>query len=91
MVFDEAMTEHDCRRIAAALETASSHPLARAFALDAALPEVSSHKVEIGQGVSGVIDGRHWRLGSAAFVGGGAASQAQHGDDVMTQCVPWRR
>ncbi|MGI9236714.1 MAG: heavy metal translocating P-type ATPase [Woeseiaceae bacterium] len=73
MVLDTAMTEYDCRHVAAALETASAHPLARAFAMDAVLPDVSSHHIEVGQGVSGVIDGRHWRLGSAAFVGGGAA------------------
>ncbi len=84
VVFDGTLTEFDCRRIAAALETASAHPLARAFAMDVTLPGVASHRVEIGQGVSGVIDGRPWRLGSAAFVGGVAASQAQPGDDVMS-------
>jgi Cu2+-exporting ATPase len=72
IVLDESMTEQDCRRIAAALETASRHPLARAFAVSGPLPEVSHQHVEIGQGVRGVIAGRHWRLGSARFVGGGA-------------------
>jgi Cu2+-exporting ATPase len=78
------MTEYDCRRIAAALETASTHPLALAFAMDAALPNVSSQEVEIGQGVSGVIDGRLWRIGSAAFVGGGAADVSTQGDATAT-------
>jgi Cu2+-exporting ATPase len=73
MVLDPSMTEQDCRRVAAALETASAHPLARAFAMNVTLPEVTSQHVEVGQGVSGSIDGRHWRLGAAAFVGGGAA------------------
>jgi len=73
MVLNASMTEHDCRRIAAALETASAHPLARAFAMNVTLPEVTSQHVEVGQGVSGSIEGRHWRLGAAAFVGGGAA------------------
>jgi Cu2+-exporting ATPase len=72
MVLDPSMTEQDCRRVAAALETASAHPLARAFAMNVTLPEVTSQHVEVGQGVSGSIDGRHWRLGAAAFVGGGA-------------------
>ncbi len=84
MVFNESMTEYDCRRIAATLETASAHPLALAFAMDAALPNVSSQDVEIGQGVSGVIDGRNWRIGSAAFVGGGTADVSTQGDATAT-------
>lgn len=84
MVLNDAMTEYDCRRIAAALETASAHPLARAFAMDATLPIVAMQKVEVGQGVSGEIDKRHWRLGSADFVGGGAASPAETDGDALT-------
>ena len=74
-VLDENYSEYDCRRIAAALETASSHPLARAFALDDTLPDVTSHHVVVGQGVSGTIEGRDWRLGSAEFVGGGVVAE----------------
>ncbi|MBT8103335.1 MAG: cadmium-translocating P-type ATPase [Gammaproteobacteria bacterium] len=84
VVLDPAMTEHDCRLIAAALETASAHPLARAFTMAAALPEVTRQHVETGQGVSGTIAGRHWRLGSAAFVGGGAAVDADVPDSATT-------
>jgi Cu2+-exporting ATPase len=71
-VLDNTWTEYDCRQIAAALETASAHPLAEAFAMSGTLPEVGEHQVEVGQGVSGIIDGRLWRLGNAQFVGGGA-------------------
>ncbi len=74
-VLDADYSERDCRRIAAALETASSHPLARAFALDDALPAVTDPAVEIGRGVRGQIDGRAWRLGSADFAGGGMSSE----------------
>jgi len=84
MVLNESETEFDCRRIAAALETASAHPLARAFAMDATLPEVSAQEMEVGKGVSGVIDGRHWRLGSATFVGGGAANAPQDVGDIAS-------
>ena len=84
MVLNASMTEHDCRRIAAALETASAHPLARAFAMNVALPEVASQRVEVGQGVSGSIEGRHWRLGAAAFVGGGAADGTNSQNSVAT-------
>jgi len=84
MVLDPSWTEQDCRLIAAALETASAHPLARAFAMSAPLPAVSAQHVEVGQGVSGSVDGRHWRLGSAQFVGGGAAVDPHNEDDTAT-------
>lgn len=74
LVTDNAWTEKDCRLIAAALESASTHPLASAFALRDQLPAVTSQEIEIGQGVSGVIDNREWRLGNADFVGGGFAT-----------------
>jgi Cu2+-exporting ATPase len=35
---------------------------------------VSSQKIEVGQGISGVIDGHQWRLGNADFVGGGTTN-----------------
>jgi Cu2+-exporting ATPase len=69
-VLDPAWSEDDCRRIAAALETASTHPLAAAFHYDGALPGVSDQQVTVGRGVSGNIDGDVWRLGSADYVGG---------------------
>ena len=81
VVLDNNFTEYDCRLIAAALETASSHPLALAFKLDDALPAVDEQHIEVGQGVSGVIDGRSWRLGSAAFAGAGTGG----GDGPTTQ------
>jgi len=81
IVLDPAYTEHDCHRIAAALESASSHPLARAFAIEEELPNVNEQHIEVGQGVSGQIDGRSWRLGSADFVGAGVATE----DSVATQ------
>ncbi len=74
-VIDNAWTEKDCRLLAAALEQASTHPLARAFAVADALPDVSDEQVVVGQGVRGVIDGREWRIGNAGFVGGGAATE----------------
>lgn len=73
-VLDNAWTEQDCRGIAAALEHASTHPLARAFDMPGPLPAVSGHGIAVGQGVSGIIDGREWRLGNAAWVGGGIAA-----------------
>ena len=72
-VIDDAFTENDCRLVAAALEHVSTHPLAKAFTLPDPLPAVSEEKVHVGRGVSGVVDGRAWRIGSADFVGAAAA------------------
>lgn len=73
-VIDNAFSEKDCRLIAAALERASTHPLAQAFALQERVPAVATPNIVVGQGVSGVIDGREWRIGNAGFVGGGIAT-----------------
>ncbi|MDH3620036.1 MAG: heavy metal translocating P-type ATPase [Gammaproteobacteria bacterium] len=81
-VTDNAFSEKDCRLVAAALEHASTHPLARAFALQEPLPEVKSPEVVVGQGVRGIIDDREWRIGNAEFVGGGIAA-----DDSATTHV----
>lgn len=83
VVLDNSYTEYDCRLVAAALETASSHPLAQAFKLDDALPAVDEQHVEVGQGVSGSIDGRCWRLGSAAFVGAGTSDNGSSTTQVF--------
>ncbi|MFK8253941.1 heavy metal translocating P-type ATPase [Ancylobacter terrae] len=65
-----ARPEGDVLRLAAALETGSSHPLAlailaRAAAQGIALPAVSDAKAIGGEGVSGTIDGAPAFLGSA--------------------------
>ncbi len=82
VVTDPDWSEHDCRVIAAALEHPSTHPLARAFAIDAETPGIADHRIVVGRGVSATIDGREWRLGNGDFVGGGAAS-----DDVSATHV----
>jgi Cu2+-exporting ATPase len=56
--------------MAAPLARASRHPLARALAAAAGDGPVAETVTEIpGQGVEGVVDGRHCRLGKAAFLG----------------------
>ena len=54
---------------AAALAQGSRHSLARAFtaAVPAALPSVEARESVAGCGIGGVIDGRHYRLGRAAY------------------------
>lgn len=58
------------RRIAAALESGSGHPLARAFA-DAAVAPADAAELIPGQGISGRVDGVAYQLGRAGFAGVG--------------------
>lgn len=55
-------------RVAATLEKAVDHPVASAFADMDTLP-ASTVEMIVGKGVTGVVEGRHYRLGSAAFAG----------------------
>lgn len=63
-------TAGEARRIAATLARGNTHPVARALAA----PEMRDHDVQVeglraeaGGGLEGVIGGRRWRLGHAAF------------------------
>lgn len=62
-------------RLAAAVERASEHPLARAIveaaqARDLTLPEVTDFDSPVGRGVVGTVEGRRIRLGSSDFLAG---------------------
>lgn len=62
-------------RLAAAVERASEHPLARAIveaaqARDLTLPEVTNFDSPVGRGVVGTVEGRTIRLGSSDFLAG---------------------
>jgi Cu2+-exporting ATPase len=54
--------------IAAALESVSTHPIAHAFADTQSTLAASEQRVSVGEGVSGTIDGKCWRLGRESFV-----------------------
>ncbi|MGI9329633.1 MAG: heavy metal translocating P-type ATPase [Gammaproteobacteria bacterium] len=56
------------RSIAAALESRSSHPLAKAFPAAAALPPVNNVEAISGAGLEGTVDGQRYRIGTEAFV-----------------------
>jgi len=62
-------SEAHCLRLAASLEQSSMHPLALALRAAAVLPPlpVSNSHSSTGNGVSGELDGRVYRLGRAAF------------------------
>ncbi|WP_429161614.1 heavy metal translocating P-type ATPase [Aeromonas media] len=67
------LAETDCLAIARALEAYSEHPIARAFrskgADDAVLLAASEVTPVIGHGIQGRIAGRHYRIGSARWLG----------------------
>ena len=71
-VLDDEYDESQCRQIAAALETVSTHPLATAFAIDNNPVVADDQRVSVGEGVSGKIEGREWRLGRSDFAAGNA-------------------
>ncbi|WAF75028.1 heavy metal translocating P-type ATPase [Aeromonas dhakensis] len=72
--------------IARALEAYSEHPIARAFrsnaADDAVLLAASKVSPVIGHGIEGVIEGHHYRLGSARWLGINDAHEA-HADGLV--------
>jgi len=69
-VLDGQFSAQDCLHIAAALEVDSTHPIARAFAKHESGLRASELSITVGAGVDGVVDGRHWRLGSHQHVAG---------------------
>lgn len=75
---DPSHNENECRKIAAALEAASTHPIAAAFALDDVDLVAMDHRIAVGEGVAGTIDGRRWRLGQLAFAAPEVAETASH-------------
>jgi Cu2+-exporting ATPase len=67
-VLRDTSSEH-CLQIAAALEAASEHPIARAFSAAAAGNRLAVSDVQVspGEGIDGVIDGHRYRIGTARF------------------------
>jgi len=81
-VLDDKFDEEQCLRIAAALETVSTHPIANAFRATENDIVISDQSVAVGNGVSGTIDGQQWRLGRASFVGAASVGAALAATDV---------
>ena len=67
-VIDVSFDEVACRRIAAALESISSHPIAHAFLGEGNDIDATDLRVVVGEGVEGTIDGKRWRLGRREYV-----------------------
>jgi Cu2+-exporting ATPase len=75
-----ALSETDCLGIAAALEAASEHPIARAFGrLQSAARPANDVQVVPGAGLQGTVGGARYRIGTPAFVLGGLPGAAANG------------
>jgi Cu2+-exporting ATPase len=62
-------SEAECLALAASLEQASTHPIARAFAsVPGKLPLAAAVDVEPGAGIEGTIDGVRYRIGRRDYV-----------------------
>jgi len=74
------------RRVAAALERAMPHPVARAFACSAS-PRLDAASVRYvpGGGVEGHVEGSTWRLGRPGFAAPGAEAAADAGDLLLAR------
>ena len=67
-------SEAVCRELAATLEGASEHPIARAFQGTSSMGSLSAARVVAGSGIEGTIDGRLYRIGTREFVSGVVAT-----------------
>jgi len=69
----------DARRLAAAVEAGSAHPIARALSA-AATPAGTADRVreELGRGIRGVVAGHHVVVGSPDWVRGQCNAKARH-------------
>ncbi len=77
-VVDSSFSESECRQIAAALESASTHPIAAAFGTDSNAAVAGEHRIAVGEGVAATIDGRRWRIGRLEFVAPDVAGTTTH-------------
>jgi Cu+-exporting ATPase len=85
IVAGSGYTENEVLRLAAAVERASEHPLARAIVEAAGsrkivIPEVADFDSPTGKGALGTVEGKHLLLGNAAFL-------KEHGVDTAALAV----
>lgn len=82
-----ALSADEALGVAAALEAASEHPIARAFSVAQPAGEADEVVVSPGRGIEGSVLGRRWRLGRpdwAAALPGLAAPAVAGSDTVVT-------
>ena len=76
-------SEEQVLQVAASLESRSEHPISKAFTHDNLL-NVSEFEVTAGGGISGVVSGQKWHMGSASFTGVSPNSIAPNANVFLT-------
>ncbi|MCG1028055.1 cadmium-translocating P-type ATPase [Virgibacillus halodenitrificans] len=84
--YKEKDNQNQTLKIVAAIEKYSTHPLAQSivqFTKEKGLDELASEVLDMttisGNGISAVVDGDHWKIGKADFVGKEDAMSFLHG------------
>ena len=76
---------HECLAIAASLEAASEHPIARAFSGAVARSVASDVRIVAGAGIEGVVEGARYRIGTRAFAAAGGAEAGTAAEDIAAK------
>jgi Cu2+-exporting ATPase len=76
---------HECLAIAASLEVASEHPIARAFSGAVARSVASDVRIVAGAGIEGVVEGARYRIGTRAFAAAGGAEAGTAAEDIAAK------
>jgi len=82
------LDREDCLAIAAALEAASEHPIARAFTQGRAPAPATQVRVLPGEGIEGQVAGKSYRIGTAAFVARGLSAPTPGAVRGATRSLP---
>ena len=70
----QSLSEADALGVACALESRSAHPIAKAFLAaqgNTPIPHAEDVNVIPAQGLDGVVEAKHWKIGTAEFTGQG--------------------
>ncbi len=85
-----ASSAAECLQIAAALEVGSEHPIARAFTdreVDREGLQAHDVQVIVGGGVSGLVNGKRFKIGTRAFASGAASPPSALADEIDDAAV----
>lgn len=85
------LTDQQVRTIAAALESHSEHPIARAFREDNRYLATKDVEIHASAGISGSVEGQHYRIGTASFACPSAQPPEQTGTWICLASKPYTK
>lgn len=83
------LDEERCLEIAASLEAASEHPLARAFRTSAPCAVADEVQVLAGLGIEGCVGGKRYRIGRRAWASGSVSLASEDESADATGTLVW--